>query len=152
MYTIMHEGKQATVQRISFSARNIAPTLGFMEFITEDELQEHTGDSPWKPAYLWVLDAHEKMGRADAALRQGLLHFLWPNASSRVHPWRGGARARPWRKRGRLTGELVEKMAGIDDAVARRLLWLVSSVTSYRRFGQILQISIRLDHHMPTWP
>ena len=29
-------------------------------------------------------------------------------------------------ERGRLTGELVEKMAGIDDAVARRLLRLVS--------------------------
>ena len=43
IYIIMCKGRQATSLHISFLAKKLASTLGFMEFITEDELQERNG-------------------------------------------------------------------------------------------------------------
>ena len=44
IYMIMRKGRQVAPLRIQFLVKNLASTLGFLEFITEDELQEHAGN------------------------------------------------------------------------------------------------------------
>ena len=41
--TFVREWKQIAPQRVPFLVRNTASMLGFLEFITEDELQERAG-------------------------------------------------------------------------------------------------------------
>ena len=41
IYMIVRKGRQVAPLRIQFLVRNLASTLGFLQFITEDELQEH---------------------------------------------------------------------------------------------------------------
>ena len=45
IYMIVRKGRQVAPLRIQFLVKNLASTLGFLEFITEDELQEHAGET-----------------------------------------------------------------------------------------------------------
>ena len=45
IYMVVRKGRQVAPLRIQFLVRNLASILGFLEFITKDELQEHAGET-----------------------------------------------------------------------------------------------------------
>ena len=76
--TFVHEWKQIAPQRVPFLVRNTASMLGFLEFITEDELQERVGGFAREIYTYKDYRLQITKGLARACSREEEIHMLPP--------------------------------------------------------------------------